>query len=396
MADLAAALGLDGIIATNTTISRDGLASDPARGRARSAPAASPAARSPSGRWRCSGCCAAGSATDLTLVAVGGITTVDDARARLDAGADPAPGLHRVRLRGPAVAAPHRCAGSRGRRPGRHDASPARPVHVTGEVLASKRVGAYHHLTLAAPGVPERFRPGTFVALSAGPGGSARRAMWIHRVKPTGGYGATIELVVEPRRPRHPLAGRPAGRRPARGHRAARPAVRAAQGAGQLRAGRRGVRRRAALPARRAAARARVRGDPGRRRRRRGAPAVRTGGAALGPRGHRRHRRRLGRRTRRRGRRARPRCWSRRAPRSSTPPDRAATLHAVAGRRRAAGRLEPDRGRGADDLRDRAVPGLRRAGRGRGRRRPAWCAPAPTGRCSAATGSAGTTWSAVR
>ena len=75
---------------------------------------------------------------------------------------------------------------------------PRGPVHVTGEVLASKRVGAYRHLTLVAPGIPERFRPGTFVALSTGPGRIARRAMWIHRIKPTGGYGATIELVVEP------------------------------------------------------------------------------------------------------------------------------------------------------------------------------------------------------
>ncbi len=56
VADLAIALGLDGIIATNTTISRDGLASDPLRGRARSVRAASPGGRSPSARWRCSGC----------------------------------------------------------------------------------------------------------------------------------------------------------------------------------------------------------------------------------------------------------------------------------------------------------------------------------------------------
>lgn len=73
-----------------------------------------------------------------------------------------------------------------------------RPVHVTGEVLATRKVGAYRHLTLVAPGIPDRFRPGNFVALSTGPGRLARRAMWIHRVKPTGGYGATIELVVEP------------------------------------------------------------------------------------------------------------------------------------------------------------------------------------------------------
>lgn len=85
----------------------------------------------------------------------------------------------------------------------------AGPLHIVGEVLTTRRIGAYCHLTLTAPGIPERFRPGTFVALSLGPAdGSAadtvrlgRRAMWIHRVKPTGGYGATIDLVVEPRGP---------------------------------------------------------------------------------------------------------------------------------------------------------------------------------------------------
>ena len=75
------------------------------------------------------------------------------------------------------------------------------PLHVTGEVLSTKRMGAYRHLTLVAAGIPERFRPGTFVAVSVGsdPGRThlARRAYWIHRVKPVGGYGATIELVVE-------------------------------------------------------------------------------------------------------------------------------------------------------------------------------------------------------
>ncbi|WP_372727033.1 hypothetical protein [Nocardioides sp.] len=84
---------------------------------------------------------------------------------------------------------------------------PARgPLHVSGELLASKRVGAYRHLTLVAPGIPERFRPGTFVALSVGgsptgQGGGehlARRCFWIHRVKPVGAFGATIDLVVEP------------------------------------------------------------------------------------------------------------------------------------------------------------------------------------------------------
>lgn len=76
------------------------------------------------------------------------------------------------------------------------------PLHVSGEVLANKKVGAYHHLTIVAPGVPERFRPGNFVAVSVGgpteDSHLARRAFWIHRVLPVGGFGATIQLVVEP------------------------------------------------------------------------------------------------------------------------------------------------------------------------------------------------------
>lgn len=75
------------------------------------------------------------------------------------------------------------------------------PLHVVGELLATRRIGAYHHLTLVAPGIAERFRPGTFVALSCGAERIARRAFWIHRLKHTGGYGATVELVVEERGP---------------------------------------------------------------------------------------------------------------------------------------------------------------------------------------------------
>jgi dihydroorotate dehydrogenase electron transfer subunit len=72
------------------------------------------------------------------------------------------------------------------------------PLHVAATLLATRKVGEFHHLTLAAPGIPERFRPGTFVALSVDTGGLARRAFWIHRVRPTGGHGLTLEIVVEP------------------------------------------------------------------------------------------------------------------------------------------------------------------------------------------------------
>ena len=75
------------------------------------------------------------------------------------------------------------------------------PLHVAAEVLATKAVGAFHHLSLVAPGVGERSRPGSFLAVSVGDGHLARRAFWIHRVGPMGGHRAVLELVVEPRGP---------------------------------------------------------------------------------------------------------------------------------------------------------------------------------------------------
>lgn len=87
VADLALAIGLDGIIATNTTISREGLRSHPAEVEAAGAGGLSGrplAARAEAVlrllRDRVG--------PDLTLVGVGGISTVDDARGRLEAGAD--------------------------------------------------------------------------------------------------------------------------------------------------------------------------------------------------------------------------------------------------------------------------------------------------------------------
>ena len=73
------------------------------------------------------------------------------------------------------------------------------PVQVTGEVLGVKRVGAFHHLTLVAAGVAERFRPGTFVALTVGGDLSQRllrRTFPIYRARPTGAYGGTVEVVL--------------------------------------------------------------------------------------------------------------------------------------------------------------------------------------------------------
>uniref|UniRef100_UPI0038B31415 quinone-dependent dihydroorotate dehydrogenase n=1 Tax=Nocardioides anomalus TaxID=2712223 RepID=UPI0038B31415 len=87
VADLAVAVGLDGVIATNTTISRAGLRTPVDRIEAVGAGGLSgrplterslEVVRLLRGRV----------GDQLTLIGVGGITTADDARARLEAGAD--------------------------------------------------------------------------------------------------------------------------------------------------------------------------------------------------------------------------------------------------------------------------------------------------------------------
>lgn len=87
VADLAVAIGLDGIIATNTTTSRDGLRTDAATVEAIGAGGLSGAPL----RERATAVLRMVRervGADLTLIGVGGITTSQDARERLDAGAD--------------------------------------------------------------------------------------------------------------------------------------------------------------------------------------------------------------------------------------------------------------------------------------------------------------------
>ena len=72
-------------------------------------------------------------------------------------------------------------------------------VQVEGELIASQQVGAYRHMTIVAPGLPELARPGQFVAVAVGDVHSSmllRRSFSIHRVKPSGSYGGTVEVVV--------------------------------------------------------------------------------------------------------------------------------------------------------------------------------------------------------
>ncbi|MEP7333702.1 MAG: dihydroorotate dehydrogenase electron transfer subunit, partial [Terracoccus sp.] len=80
--------------------------------------------------------------------------------------------------------------------------SPGRRARVTqeqAEVIATRRVGSYQHLTLVAPGVAEPARPGQFVALAVGDETSStllRRSFSIHQVSPGGTKGGTVEIIV--------------------------------------------------------------------------------------------------------------------------------------------------------------------------------------------------------
>jgi dihydroorotate dehydrogenase electron transfer subunit len=72
------------------------------------------------------------------------------------------------------------------------------PVQVRGEVLDIRKAGAYHALTLVAPGIAEATRPGHFVALTVGGPDTSmllRRSFSIYRVQERGVYGGTVEIV---------------------------------------------------------------------------------------------------------------------------------------------------------------------------------------------------------
>jgi dihydroorotate dehydrogenase electron transfer subunit len=78
----------------------------------------------------------------------------------------------------------------------------AGPVQLRGTVLTVRRVDAYHAMTIVAPAVAARFRPGQFVALAVGGPDTAmllRRAFSIHDVRPD--HGGTVEFIFAARGP---------------------------------------------------------------------------------------------------------------------------------------------------------------------------------------------------
>ena len=79
---------------------------------------------------------------------------------------------------------------------------PMAPIQIRGTVLTLRRVDAYHALTLVAPAIATKFRPGQFITVAVGgPETSTlgRRAFAVHDVRPD--HGGTVEFVFEARGP---------------------------------------------------------------------------------------------------------------------------------------------------------------------------------------------------
>jgi dihydroorotate dehydrogenase electron transfer subunit len=74
---------------------------------------------------------------------------------------------------------------------------------VRAEILNTKRMGAYHSLTLVAPEVAERARPGQFVSVAMPSDRSfmLRRHFSIHQASRRGGWAGTLEFVFDPHGP---------------------------------------------------------------------------------------------------------------------------------------------------------------------------------------------------
>jgi dihydroorotate dehydrogenase electron transfer subunit len=74
---------------------------------------------------------------------------------------------------------------------------------VRAEVLNARRLGAYHSITIVAPDVAERVRPGQFVSIAM-PQDRAfllRRQFSIHQASRRGGWAGTLEFVFDRRGP---------------------------------------------------------------------------------------------------------------------------------------------------------------------------------------------------
>ena len=71
---------------------------------------------------------------------------------------------------------------------------------VRAEILSTRRLGAYQSLTLVAPEIAERAKPGQFVAVAMPEDRDflLRRHLTIHQSSRRGGWAGTLEFVVDP------------------------------------------------------------------------------------------------------------------------------------------------------------------------------------------------------
>jgi dihydroorotate dehydrogenase electron transfer subunit len=71
---------------------------------------------------------------------------------------------------------------------------------VRAEILSTRRLGAYHSITLVAPEIAERARPGQFLAIQMPQGRDfiLRRHFAVHQASRRGGWAGTLEFIVDP------------------------------------------------------------------------------------------------------------------------------------------------------------------------------------------------------
>jgi dihydroorotate dehydrogenase electron transfer subunit len=71
------------------------------------------------------------------------------------------------------------------------------------EILSTRKLGSYQSLTLVAPEIAERAKPGQFLAVAVpeGRGFILRRHVTIHQASRRGGWAGTLEIVVRPSGP---------------------------------------------------------------------------------------------------------------------------------------------------------------------------------------------------
>ena len=71
---------------------------------------------------------------------------------------------------------------------------------VRAEILSTRKLGAYQALTLVAPQIAEKVRPGQFLSVRVPEGREfmLRRHFSIHQASRRGGWAGTLEFIVDP------------------------------------------------------------------------------------------------------------------------------------------------------------------------------------------------------